>query len=46
MLKIDVNGKRQVFEEWSEFSEFVKNTEHDTIARYVSCDTFDYIRES
>lgn len=43
MLKIDVNGTRQVFEEWIEFSEFVKNTEPDTIVRYVSCDTFDYI---
>ena len=43
MLKIDVNGKRQIFEEWIEFSEFVKNVGPDATARYVSCDTFDYI---
>lgn len=43
MLKIDVNGKRQVFGEWVEFSEFVKNAKPETTARYVSCDTFDYI---
>ena len=43
MLKIDVNGKRQVFGEWIEFSEFVKNAKPETTARYVSCDTFDYI---